>query len=81
MDLLNLVIRTLAFLASVWVLLEFIFTCKVSNPVAAGIIIGGVAFTVLIFFLFQRDKITVCDKCKSPYIPRDKNASMLSSLL
>ena len=81
MDLLNLVIRTLAFLASVWVLLEFIFTCKVSNPVAAGIIIGGVAFTVLLFFLFQRDKITVCDKCKSKHFPRDKNASMLSSLL
>ena len=69
MDIINLLIRTVAFIASVWILLEFIFTCKVSTPSAILLVIGAVAVTVIIFVFAKQHKLTTCQKCKSTYLP------------
>jgi hypothetical protein len=69
MDLINLLIRTVAFVASVWILLEFIFTCKVSTPSAILIVLGAVAVTVIVFVIAKQHKLTICQKCNSTYLP------------
>ena len=69
MDLVNLLIRTVAFIASIWILLEFIFTCKVSTPSAIALVAGTSILTVLAFIFARQHKLTICQKCKSTYLP------------
>jgi hypothetical protein len=69
MDLVNLLIRTVAFIASVWILLEFIFTCKVSTPAAIGLVMGASILTVILFIVARQHKLTICQKCKSTFLP------------
>jgi hypothetical protein len=69
MDLVNLLIRTVAFIASIWILLEFIFTCKVSTASAIALVVGASVLTVLAFILARQHKLTICQKCKSTYLP------------
>ena len=66
MDLLNFLIRAIAFMATIWVLLEFIYVCNVKTSTGLLIILLLTITVVLIFFSLRTKNITVCDKCKRP---------------
>ena len=69
MDLINLIIRTIAFISSVWILLEFIVTCKVDTFAAAGLVITMTVATLAVFFLTQQTRLKMCESCNSTYLP------------
>jgi len=69
MDLINLIIRTIAFISSVWILLEFIVTCKVDTIGATGLVIGMTVTTLVIFFTTQQNRLKKCASCDSTYLP------------
>jgi hypothetical protein len=69
MDLINLIIRTIAFISSVWILLEFIITCKVDTLGAAGLLIAMTVATLVVFFLTQQNRLKKCASCDSTYLP------------
>jgi hypothetical protein len=69
MDLINLIIRTIAFISSVWVLLEFIVTCKVETMAGAALVIVATIATLAIFFITQQHRLKTCDTCDSTYLP------------
>ena len=69
MNLVNLIIRTIAFISSVWILLEFVVTCKVNTMGAAGLVVAMTAITLAVFFITQQSRLKTCDKCDNTFLP------------
>lgn len=69
MDLINLIIRTIAFISSVWILLEFVVTCKVNTLGAYSLVVAMTAITLAVFFMTQQNRLKKCNTCDSTYLP------------
>lgn len=65
MDIVQLVVRLLAFGVTLFLLLEFIVFCKVNTYKALGFLIGTVLLVVFIFILFKRYDMHVCKECNN----------------
>lgn len=70
MELLHLVIRTLSFAASLWILLEFIATCNVSSA-SAYVLVGTVCVaTIFIFIATKQNRMFKCDHCNQAVLKK-----------
>ena len=65
MDLFQLLVRLVAFGVTLFMLLEFIVVCKVSNIKASLFLLGTFIVVIALFFLFRRYDTTKCDSCGS----------------
>lgn len=65
MDIVQLVVRLLAFGVTLFLLLEFIVFCKVNTYTALGFLIGTVLLVVFIFMVFKRYDMHVCKECNN----------------
>lgn len=75
MELLHLIVRTASFAASLWILLEFIVTCKVKNKWGLCLVAGLSFLVVLTFFLTKQSRLETCTYCKGKYLkPLTKSA-------
>lgn len=63
MDLIQLVIRLLAFGVTLFLLLEFIVFCKVNTYVALGCLLSTIILVVFFFIAFKRYDMDVCKEC------------------
>jgi hypothetical protein len=72
MDWINLLIRAFAFVATIWILMEFIITCSVPTPIAASVIAIAALTTLALFFFLRRDKARKCSQCSGVYFPKKK---------
>lgn len=65
MDIIQLVVRLLAFGLTLFLLLEFIVFCKVNTYTALGFLIGTILVVVVLFIAFKRYDMRVCKTCKN----------------
>jgi len=65
MDVIQLVIRLLAFGVTLFLLLEFIVFCKVHTTTALFALIITIMIVVFIFVFFKRYDMHVCKECMS----------------
>lgn len=65
MDVLQLVIRLLAFGLTLFLLLEFIVFCKIQTTTALFALIVTTIIVVFIFVFFKRYDMHVCKECMS----------------
>ena len=72
MDWINLLIRAFAFVATIWILLEFIITCSVPTPIAGAVIAIAALTTLALFFFMRRDTARKCSHCSAVYFPKNK---------
>lgn len=72
MDWINLLIRAFAFVATIWILMEFIITCSVPTPIAASVIAIAALTTLALFIFMRRDKARKCSQCSGVYFPKKK---------
>ena len=72
MDWINLLIRAFAFVATIWILLEFIITCSVPTPIAGAVIAIAALTTLALFFFMRRDTARKCNHCSAVYFPKKK---------
>ena len=59
-------------MATIWVLLEFIYVCNVKTSTGLLLILFLTVTVVLIFFSVRSKNITICDKCKRPQFNKNK---------
>lgn len=65
MDVIQLVIRLLAFGVTLFLLLEFIVFCKVNTITALFALIVTIMVVVFIFVFFKRYDMHICKECMS----------------
>lgn len=65
MDIIQLVVRLLAFGVTLFLLLEFIVFCKVNTYTALAFLVGTILLVVLLFLAFKRYDMRVCKTCKN----------------
>lgn len=63
MDLLNFIIRIIAFIVSLIILLEFIVVCDVDTTKALLTLVVAIGISITGFFLAKRHRVTICSTC------------------
>jgi len=64
MDLIMLIIRLAAFATTFYLMLEFIFVCKVDTRLASLLTFITMILVIIFFIVFKRYELTQCGKCK-----------------
>lgn len=64
MDLINLIIRIIAFGISLIVLLEFIIVCDVQTSHALIGLVVSIAIFLAGFFILNRHRVKICNNCR-----------------
>lgn len=65
MDLLQLIIRLLAFGVTLFLLLEFIVFCKVNTYFALGCLISTIIIVLALFIYLKKYDMYVCKECNN----------------
>ena len=63
MDLLQLIIRLIAFAASLYILLDFIVLCRVNTTKAMLSLLLTVCIVIFLFIFFKRYELYTCEVC------------------
>jgi hypothetical protein len=63
MDLLQLIIRLIAFAASLYILLDFIVLCRVNTNKAMLSLFLTICIVIFLFIVFKRYDLYTCEVC------------------
>jgi hypothetical protein len=63
MDLLQLIIRLIAFAASLYILLDFIVLCRVNTTKAMLSLFLTICIVIFLFIVFKRYDLYTCEVC------------------
>ena len=64
MDFIMLLIRLIAFAVTFYLMLEFIFVCKVNTKLAGILTVVTMVLVILFFITFKRYNFLQCSTCK-----------------
>jgi hypothetical protein len=64
MDIINLIIRIIAFAISLIILLEWLVICDVKTSYAFIALIITIIIAICGFFIFKRHNVSICSSCK-----------------
>lgn len=70
MDIFQLLVRLVAFGVTLFMLLEFIVVCNVSNIKASLFLTGTIILVLVLFFIFKRYNTIKCDSCGNNIIEK-----------